>query len=111
MRFDRISYSKIYPTSSFLNERIGIEIIVEEGGDPKEALRAAKQLADEFNKEANPNLYKFNETALSAEEAAIVKEIEIAPTLERLSNFKTVLTQNTKPYYLAKLKSFTDAKK
>jgi len=107
MRIEKVTYNKLFPTSSFLNERVGVEIILNEGDNAKEALQYAKQLCEEFNKESNPELYKHNETHLTAEEASIAKQIEIAPTLERLAEFKGNLTQNTKKYYLDRLKELS----
>lgn len=108
MNIDKVTYSKIYPTSGFLNERVGVEISVSPGSDPMEALRAGKLLCDEFNKEANPNLYKYNSEPLTAEEAAIVKEIELCEDVKKLAFYKINMKKNIKPYYMERLKTLTD---
>ena len=109
MHIEKITYAKIFPTSSFLNERIGIELVVLPGEDAKEALRVAKQLAEEFNRESNPNLYKHNKEPLTSEEAAIVKGIELCESVEQLATlYKRNLTANIKPYYMDKIKTLTE---
>lgn len=107
MHIDKVTYSKIFSTSQFLNERIGIEIIVNAGEDAMLALKEAKNICQEFHKEANPELYKFNEKSLTAEETNAITEIGLCTTIEKLATYKGFLTDNTKPYYMEKLKQLT----
>lgn len=108
MNIDRISYSKIFPTSAFMNERVGVEIAINQGEDPMEALRTAKQLCQDFNKESNPELYKHNEKPLTAEEASLLEDIKNAADVKKLGLLKNHLTPALKPYYAEKLKTFTN---
>jgi hypothetical protein len=104
----KISYSKLFPTSSYLNDRVGIEIDLVAGEDAMSALNEAKELAETFHKQAYPELYKFNEKSLTAEEVATIKEIELCEKEEQMYKFKKDLTVNTKPYYISRLKTLTD---
>lgn len=54
MRFTKVCYSQLFALGSYLNERIGVEVEINEGDDPMLALEAAKQLSVEFNKVSNP---------------------------------------------------------
>ena len=102
MNIREVSFSKIYANSSFLNDRIGVVVSVNEGEDAKEALRVAAQLSDEFHKERNPDLYKHNDKPLTAEESSLLEDIKNA------ADIKNLLTPALQPYYLEKLKSFTN---
>lgn len=108
MKIKTIAYSKIYPTASYMNERIGVEIELNEGEDAKQAMQTAKALSDEFHKESNPDLYKFNEVTLTPEELALKEEIDTKTTPQSLGMLKNRLTPNTKGYYMAKLKTLSN---
>lgn len=109
MTIKTVNYSKIFAISSFLNERIGIEIEINEGEDAKMALSVAKSLAEEFHKESNPDLYKFNDVPLTADETADIAAMALCETPEKLGReFKNRLTKNTKPYYMDRLKTLTN---
>ena len=58
MRFNAVSYSRIYPMGMYANEKISVEVIVNELEDPKKALAEAKRLCDEFHQE---NLKTYQE--------------------------------------------------
>lgn len=57
MKFDKITIQPLYPTGNFLNIRIGIDMSLEGLDDPKVAMKAALELANEFHKENFPKLY------------------------------------------------------
>jgi|GEM_PF-4846950 len=48
MSYHKVIYEKLFPYAPYLNERIGIEIIVEDGQSPEEALTEAKRVVDDF---------------------------------------------------------------
>lgn len=108
MSYYKVIFAKLYANSAFLNERIGIEILVEQGQDPKEALQEAKRISDEFHKESNPELYKHNDKPLTAEEASLLEDIKNATDARKLGLLKNHLTSALKPYYSEKLKTFTN---
>ena len=108
MTIREVSFNKIYANSSFLNDRIGVVVSVNEGEDAKEALRIAAQLSDEFHKERNPELYKHNEKPLTAEESSLLEDIKNAPDLNKLALIKRHLTPALQPYYVDKMKTLTN---
>lgn len=55
-----VNYQKTYNLGNYSSERIGIEISINEGQNPKEALQEAKKLADEFHLDNNKGLYVEN---------------------------------------------------
>ena len=57
MRFERITVQNLLPSGSFLNIRLGVDILVEGHEDPKAAMLAAYDLTREFHKEQFPGLY------------------------------------------------------
>ena len=107
MKIKSIQFSKLLPTSSYLNERIGIEMELLEGESADEALQMARDFIKESHKKEYPELYKFNEVTLTVAETDLVKEIEAALTPEKLGMLKKHLTKNTKSYYMDRLKTLT----
>jgi hypothetical protein len=56
MNIISVNYNRTYSIGPFLNEKIGVEATIEEGDNPIEVLKSLKELADSFNKIANPHL-------------------------------------------------------
>jgi len=56
MQIISVNYNRTYAIGPFLNEKIGVEATIEEGDNPIEVLKSLKELADSFNKIANPHL-------------------------------------------------------
>jgi len=56
MNIISVNYNRTYAIGPFLNEKIGVEATIEEGDNPIEVLKSLKELADNFNKIANPHL-------------------------------------------------------
>jgi hypothetical protein len=108
MHIKEVTFTKIYANSSFLNDRIGVTVAVNEGEDAKEALRTAAMLSDEFHKERNPDVYKHNDKPLTAEETSLLEDIKNATDVKKLGMLKNHLTPALKPYYVEKLKTLTD---
>lgn len=108
MNISKVTFAKLFANSSYLNERVGIEIELSQGENAMDALNEAKELAESFHKKAYPELYKFNEKSLTAEEVATIKEIELCDKVEKLAKFKSGLTKNTQPYYVSRLKTLSD---
>ena len=48
MSYHKVIYEKLFPYAPYLNERIGIEILVETGQSPDECLKEAKEIVDKF---------------------------------------------------------------
>lgn len=58
MKVTSINYQKVFPLGQYINERIGVEIQVDENDNPDECLIAAKSMVERFHKEKNPYLYQ-----------------------------------------------------
>jgi len=56
MNITSVNYNRTYAIGPFLNEKIGVEATIEPGDNPIEVLKSLKELADNFNKVANPHL-------------------------------------------------------
>jgi hypothetical protein len=56
MNIISVNYNRTYAIGPFLNEKIGVEATIEDGDNPIEVLKSLKELADNFNKIANPHL-------------------------------------------------------
>lgn len=49
-----VTYQKIFPTANqFFNERVGIEIIVNDGENANDALNLAKKTVEDWHKQSN----------------------------------------------------------
>jgi hypothetical protein len=57
MQIERVTYQKVFPLGMYINEKIGVDYLLNEGDDPKAALEAAKKLCQEFHEETNKGLY------------------------------------------------------
>jgi len=53
MTINQVSYQKTFNLGNYSSERIGVEIVLNEGEDAKEALNTAKALVEEYHKENN----------------------------------------------------------
>ncbi len=60
MPITSISYNRTYAIGPFLNEKIGVEISLDENQCPLEALAEAKKITDQFHLDANPNMADQN---------------------------------------------------
>lgn len=77
MKIEKITYQRLFPLGIYQNERIGIEVQVDEGENPAEIFLKAKEQVMQFFKETNPELY-----ARVTEEP--ITQIENAPVLDRV---------------------------
>ena len=135
MPITSVTYQRAYVTGAFLQEKIGVEITLEENQDPLEALAEAKKLTDSFHMEANPHLHtttivypngmpSFDEEEsrpfftstipeqlptidISQEREAIT--IENASTMEELATLKPTLNKALMPAYMKRLKQLTNS--
>jgi len=56
MHINQISYQKTFNLGNYSSERIGVEIVINEGEDAKEALNTAKALVEEYHKQSANDL-------------------------------------------------------
>jgi len=100
MSYYKVVYDKLFPYAPYLNERIGIEILVEVGQSPTEALQEAKRIVEDFYHASNPQ--PISGVSIVADnvpvpEVQVAKEapisdlqaIENCTTLEELGTFTT----------------------
>lgn len=57
MTVDRISYQKVFPLGMYINERIGVEMQLDKGDSPDEALAKAKEMVEGFH---NSTMSQYN---------------------------------------------------
>lgn len=56
MTIKTISYQKAFVIGPYLQERIGVEIELSDTDDPEKAFQLAKEMTEDFHKQANPHL-------------------------------------------------------
>lgn len=120
MKIERITYQRTYSLGSFINERVGCEIQLEEGDDVQETINQARAIADKNHTDNNPQLYgqtpNFNNIntvqsniqeaipALQINEPAILEDKEWNAVKDKLMSFETREDAqayiNTTPYKL-----------
>lgn len=56
MQFTSISFEKLFPTGAYMNEKIRVDISLNLGDDPMEAINEARKLVNENFEKNNPHL-------------------------------------------------------
>lgn len=56
MKLKTISYAKVFPLAAYVNEKIGVEIELDEHDDWEENFSLAKRMVEKFHKDNNPQL-------------------------------------------------------
>lgn len=51
-----VNYQKVFPLAPYVNERIGVDIQLDDGDSPLEALAKAKEMVEQFHQEAKKGL-------------------------------------------------------
>lgn len=79
MRFKTVSYLQTFPLGQFANEKISVEIELNEGDDAREAGLIAKNFVIEFHKTTNPQIYNnlfndFEQLPVNEEKPQTVEE-------------------------------------
>jgi hypothetical protein len=57
MKFKVISYSKTFPIAQYINEKIGVEIELDDTDNPEEVFKRAKQTVEIFYRQSNPESF------------------------------------------------------
>ncbi len=81
MPITSISYNRTYAIGPFLNEKIGVEISLDENQCPLEALAEAKKITDQFHLDANPNMADQNTAPIINEP---LPEIQVEKPIEQI---------------------------
>jgi hypothetical protein len=76
MSYHKVIYEKLFPYAPYLNERIGIEILVETGQSPEDCLKEAKEIVDKFYASNLPQSL-FPETHSIVADNAVVPIVDI----------------------------------
>lgn len=56
MKVTKIIYQKVFPLAQYVNEKIGIEIELDDMDDEGKAFRIAKDTVEKWHKEGNPQI-------------------------------------------------------
>ena len=91
MKVDRINYQKVFPLGMYINERIGVEIQLDKGDNPEEALLKAKEMVEAFHKENNKGLYMEGTPEIPIEKPK-PEEIRIGLFAEDINSCKDMET-------------------
>jgi hypothetical protein len=111
-----VSYQKTFPLAAYSNEKIGVEISIDDTDNPEIALAEAKRIVEKFHKDNNLGLYietdlsffgieqpKYNhmgsDKVITSEEKKIgVKEEDIlsCTELKTLESYKLIVKKDPK---------------
>jgi hypothetical protein len=114
MKPDKVTYQKVFPLSPYVNEKIGIEIQLEEYDNPEYCLDFAKEIVEGWHKKRNPHL--IDEPAIYQSEVPTInlkdqdREILIdnATSVEELGKLRPGLPSDLVPFFMKKMKELTD---
>jgi hypothetical protein len=115
MGYYKVNYDKLFPYAPYLNLRIGVEYIVEDGQDPKECLSMCSKVVEDFYKESNPNIPQCDEDLTISVEPispieSIKKDIQDCDSITNLESYRLIVKNNPelKEIYDLKLKTFSN---
>lgn len=98
MKVDRISYQKVFPLGMYINERIGLEIQLDDGEDATIALSKAKAMVESFHIENNKGLYvEVNQEAIPIQKpeeiriGLLIQDIESCKDIKTLESYKLLV--------------------
>ena len=106
MNISKVTYSKVFPLGAYTNERIGAEVDLQVGDDPKQALADAKKLVEEFHREANPYLFSVPDNFIEGEQKAddippqpksIPELINECKTVKELKSYRMIVYTKAVP--------------
>lgn len=114
MRLKTISYQKVFPIAAYVNEKIGVEIEINDGDDEQKAFQLAKdtvnkwgnnkvESTDEWNLNinrhaVNPQFGRFDPPL--SETGVKSKEEEIADALYSIKNFTGTKSELHKEWFV-----------
>ena len=120
MQIKTVSYGFTRPNGIFSNEKLMVEIALNDTDDEQKALKLAKEVADKFFYDNNPHLkvgevyqqtqkevhHEIEPITNVADERMVIL-IENAGSVEELAKYKPKLNAETLPNYTKKLKELT----
>ncbi len=96
MSYYKVVYDKLFPYAPYLNERIGIEILVETSQDPMDALEEARKIVHDFrNKHIQAELshqYEPTQQESLPPEPAVLPSIQVEEEKPEMSLIRQMAT-------------------
>ena len=94
MQFTVISFEKLFPTGAYMNEKIRVEVSLNLGDNPMDAIDAARKLVDENFEKNNPHLVtpdisiipKSSKEMMASYDDSVPTHYNKQPTLEEQIN-------------------------
>lgn len=96
MKTTKVTYLKTFPLGQFINEKIGIEIELNEGDDIQSALAFARSECELNHKANNAHLYKDQETMAEQEPVVIWGEPLRKTEPQKLSQKELIISEINK---------------
>lgn len=117
MKIERITFQETFPTGNFSNNKLGIEIQLDDTDSPQQAYQTAKQIVNDAFVALNPQI-QWNEQEqdqsvaeaqkiINLEHERIEIRIDNAKSIDELGQIKSLLPPECVPAYMKKLKELT----
>lgn len=104
MKLERITYQKIFPLGAFANERLGMEAILDDAEDPKQAMKVLKKLVHEMHLPEELPQSRDAEGIMQIDQRQLRTYLENATSLQDMKLLKPHLPEELKGEYAQKLK-------
>jgi hypothetical protein len=82
MKIERINYQKVFPLGQYINEKLGVEIQLDEGDDFDEVMLKAKDMIEKFHIQSNPQLYTQNKNLSALADYMMDKPHKEEPSIQ-----------------------------
>lgn len=101
MKITKVNYTKAFVIGAFLQEKIGVEIEIDDTETPEKALSEAKRIAETWHIANNPQVHSMPPPApyvsselpvINTAEEKLAIEIENATTMKELMVFQNQIT-------------------
>jgi hypothetical protein len=104
MKVTKVTYQKIFPIGMYLNEKIGVEIDIDDTESPHQALSKAKEIVEQFHKDSNPTVINevgeqpllIIEKEKLSQEDAIIRDIGTCTEIKILESYSMLAKKNQK---------------
>lgn len=100
MKIKTINYQKLFPLGAFMNERIGVEVQLDEGEDPTQVLISAKKMVEMWHKATNPGVYveepglpdqSYESLTPEQQQQSLEQTIQNCKTVDELKSYRMVV--------------------
>ncbi len=102
MKIEKISYQKLFPLGAFINEKIGVEMQLDEGDNPVQVLNEAKKLVEKYHIDTNPQMYIDDVPQISTtttidqvqpltKVASLIQQINSCEEIKVLESYKLIV--------------------